>query len=318
MKRISTKAYLVIFFVLSCIFCVALSPAELPLSNSDAAQVETSTETSIPVSVSALTSDGSTAMDTSSETIATAPPENSLAPPQETVTPVISTTSAPTSAPSAAPNTGFFKKKGSTYYRLANGKLKTGWLKYNGHKYYFYKNHKMAKNVIIDHKYKINKKGRVVKTFNKQEVKARKYAAEVLKNITKKGMSKSQKLYAAYSYIVKNTSYVDQNDLKPGSKNWAAKCASHTLKYETGECYGFAAAFAYLAKEIGYENSYVCYGTTRSSSYPWAPHGWAEIKIGKKTYLFDPEIEYKNRTCGRLYKKEYGQVLRKYEKKGRQ
>lgn len=295
MRHFGAKTYLILFFVLSSIFCAALSPAGLSLSSSDTPPAESNSE-SAPESVS----------------------ESSSGVPESTIEPTLtpSASSAPVLKSSITP--GFFKKGGNTYYRMKNGKLQTGWLRYKGHRYFFYKNHKLATDTILLHKYKINKKGQLEKTFTKHEVNARKYADEVLQSIVKKGMNKSQKLYAAYSYIVKNTSYVDQNDGKPGSKNWAAKCASHTLRYETGECYGYAAAFVYLAKELGYEDSYVCYGTTRSSRFPWAPHGWAEIRIGKKTYLFDPEIEYKNHTCGKLYKKEYGQVLRQYRKKGRQ
>lgn len=206
------------------------------------------------------------------------------------------------------------KVKKDTYYCTKSGKLKKGWLKYKGSRYYFYDNYKMAKNVILKQKYKINKKGKLVKTFSKTEVKARRIAEEVVKKITDESMGKSQKLYAAYSYVVKNITYNSNTPAGKGSKDWAAKCAIKTLRYGTGECYGFAAAFVYMAKVIGYENAHVCYGSTMSASYPWAPHGWAEIKIKGTTYLFDPEIEYKNGTCGKLYRKQYSEVARKYRK----
>lgn len=200
------------------------------------------------------------------------------------------------------------------YYCTKSGKLKRGWLRYKGNRYYFYKNYQMARNVILKQKYKIDKKGKLVETFGKKVVEARKLANQVVKKITRKNMSKSQKLYAAYKYVVKNTSYNGYSPSGKRNKKWAAKCAIETLCYKTGECYDFSAAFVYLAKVIGYENAHLCIGSTMSATYPWAPHGWAEITIKGTKYLFDPEIEYKNKTCGKLYKKQYHKVSRRYRK----
>lgn len=204
-----------------------------------------------------------------------------------------------------------------TYYCTKDGSLKTGWLTLKGKRYFFYDNYKMAKAVTLEQKYVINKKGQLVKTYNDNEVKARKAAEQILKGIVKKGDSKSEKLYKAYKYIVNNTSYNGYSPCEKGSKDWEAKCAFYTLTKQRGECYGFAAAFSYLAKVIGYEQAVTRYGQTKSASYDWAPHGWCEIKMDKKTYLFDPEIEYKNKTCGRLYKKQYSEVARQYKKQDR-
>lgn len=198
------------------------------------------------------------------------------------------------------------------YYCTKSGKLKRGWLRYKGNRYYFYKNYKMARNVILKQKYKINKDGKLVETFGKEIVEARKIAEQIVKKITDKNMSKSQKLYAAYVYVVKKTSYEGNTPSGNRNEKWAAKCAIETLRYKAGECQGFSAAFVYLAKVIGYEDAHLCIGSTMSAAYPWAPHGWAEITINGTKYLFDPEIEYKNKTCGKLYKKQYHQVSRKY------
>ena len=202
--------------------------------------------------------------------------------------------------------------KKQQYYCTKSGKLKRGWLRYKGGRYYFYENYSMARNVILKQKYKINKKGELVETFNKKIVEARKIAEQVVKKVTNKNMSKSQKLYAAYKYVVKNTSYNGDSPSGKRNKKWGAKCAIETLRNKAGECYGFSAVFVYLAKVIGYEDAHLCIGSTMSANYPWAPHGWAEITIKGTKYLFDPEIEFKNGTCGKLYKKQYHEVSRKY------
>lgn len=202
--------------------------------------------------------------------------------------------------------------KKQQYYCTKSGKLKRGWLRYKGKRYYFYKNYKMARNVILKQKYIINKKGELVETFNKKIVEARKIAEQVVNSITNENMSKSQKLYAAYKYVVKNTSYNGDSPSGKRNKEWGAKCAIETLRNKAGECYGFSAVFVYLAKVIGYEDAHLCIGSTMSANYPWAPHGWAEITIKGTKYLFDPEIEFKNGTCGKLYKKQYHEVSRKY------
>lgn len=204
-----------------------------------------------------------------------------------------------------------------TYYCKKDGSLKTGWLTLKGKRYFFYDNYKLAKGVTLEQKYVVNKKGELIKTYNDNEVKARKAAEQILKEIVKKNDSKSQKLYKSYKYIINNTSYNGYSPCEKTDKDWEAKCAFYTLTKKRGECYGFAAAFAYLAKVIGYEQAVTRYGQTKSASYDWSPHGWCEIKIDKKNYLFDPEIEYKNKTCGRLYKKQYSQVARQYKKQDR-
>lgn len=149
---------------------------------------------------------------------------------------------------------------------------------------------------------------------SKAEKKAMKVAKTIVKEEFSQKKTKRQKLWAAYQYVVYNTKYNANTPAAKGSKDWEAKCAYATLTTGLGECYGFAAAFVYLAKAIGYEDAHVCYGSTMSASYPWAPHGWAEIKMKDGTYLFDPEIEYKNKTCGKLYRKKYEEVARKYRK----
>ena len=39
--------------------------------------------------------------------------------------------------------------KKQRYYCTKSGKLKRGWLRYKGNRYYFYNNYKMARNVIL-------------------------------------------------------------------------------------------------------------------------------------------------------------------------
>ncbi|MGI6220977.1 MAG: cell wall-binding repeat-containing protein [Coriobacteriales bacterium] len=89
----------------------------------------------------------------------------------------------------------------------------------------------------------------------------------------------------------RNHSYrhIDGNNY--GSTKWAEKYAADFFKRNNGNCYSFAAAFCYLARQLGYDAN-VHAGYVPSAAGGAAPHGWVEIKRSGKTYVCDPELAY--------------------------
>ena len=100
-------------------------------------------------------------------------------------------------------------------------------------------------------------------------------ARKAVEACTNSSMTKEQKLKAAFDYIKKNYLEGVRRDLYK-EMDWPVVYAKDLLIGGKGDCFSYGAAFAYMAKIIGYENVYAC-----SSG----GHGWAEID-GK---IYDPE-----------------------------
>lgn len=75
-----------------------------------------------------------------------------------------------------------------------------------------------------------------------------------------------------------------------GSTHWGAKEARNFLFSDKKDCYGFAATFYYLALEKGYDAKLVS-GKVPLRRGGYGAHGWVEIKIKGKTYVYDPDLQ---------------------------
>lgn len=125
-------------------------------------------------------------------------------------------------------------------------------------------------------------------------------AANVVEASSTRSMSQSKQLEAAFNYVASNTSYVRSLDTPTG--DWVKSYAMETLGTGTGNCYGYAAAFAYVARGLGYE-SRVCTGTVQSALGGRTDHAWTEVKVGGKWYIFDTEMQ--NAKGSGYYKQTY-------------
>jgi hypothetical protein len=125
-------------------------------------------------------------------------------------------------------------------------------------------------------------------------------AARIVNASSTGSMKQSQQLQAAFEYVANNIYYVRSNETP--TDDWVKTYATQTLGNRTGNCYGYAAAFAYIAKGLGYE-SRVCTGTVTSSLGGRTPHAWTEVKIGNKWYIFDTEMQNAKRSG--YYKQTY-------------
>lgn len=101
-------------------------------------------------------------------------------------------------------------------------------------------------------------------------------ALKVVKKVTKTDMTKKQKLRKCYNYLAKN--YSEHNPRIPhySGENWHIMYANDIFKDGGGNCFSYGAAFAYMAKAIGYTDVYACNS---------GGHGWAEVN----NRVFDPE-----------------------------
>ena len=105
-------------------------------------------------------------------------------------------------------------------------------------------------------------------------------ALQVVAKCTDSSMSKSEKLKASFDYLKDN--YLEgsrRGDYR--EMDWPSVYADDRFVHGKGDCYSYAAAFAYMARGIGYEESYVCNS---------GGHGWAEID----GLIYDPEWSMHN------------------------
>ena len=101
-------------------------------------------------------------------------------------------------------------------------------------------------------------------------------------------MTQPRQLEAAFSFVASSISY--ERSLEIPSGDWVKDYAQKTLSTRKGNCYGYAASFAYVARGLGNE-SRVCTGTVKSALGGRTTHAWTEVKIGKYWYIFDTEMQ---------------------------
>ena len=115
------------------------------------------------------------------------------------------------------------------------------------------------------------------------------YVKQILAQCTNDGMTQEEKLRAAYLYVRDNGRYLARSHYARGSTDWAMEEALFFYANHRGNCYSFAGAFLYLARQLGYQASPVSGGV----GYDNKDHAWVTIPWGDgRTYLFDVELEY--------------------------
>lgn len=115
------------------------------------------------------------------------------------------------------------------------------------------------------------------------------YVKQVLAQCTNDSMSQEQRLRAAYLYVRDHGRYLARSHRPRGSVDWAMEEALFFFENNRGNCYGFAGAFLYLARQLGYE----AYPVSGGVGYDNKDHAWVIIPWADgQTYLFDVELEY--------------------------
>ncbi len=108
--------------------------------------------------------------------------------------------------------------------------------------------------------------------------------AQTLALCVNDGMSQSEKLRAGYLYLRDNCTYLPRAHHPRGSTDWTEESASFLFANHKGNCYAYAAAFLYMARQLGYDAQPISGGSgARDSDHAW-------VMIGGR--IFDPELEY--------------------------
>ncbi len=211
-----------------------------------------------------------------------------------------------------------------TYLLYPDGTNAQGWQAIGDGIYYFNTDGSMVKNKTVDG-FKIGADGKVVFTAQQlaaaaaasgadtqtatvtpvvpSDSKLAGYVNNVLASITNENMTSEQKLLACYNYVINFTTYKRTYETPAG--DWTGQFAQELLSTGKGNCYRYAAAFAYLAKALGYDVK-VCTGQVVARRGGTTPHGWAEVFIDGDWYVFDPELaDSAPQDAGKLYKTTY-------------
>ena len=125
-------------------------------------------------------------------------------------------------------------------------------------------------------------------SYSEPDTELKKLIASVLEFATDETMTQNAQLERCFKYLVDFSSYERNNEVPVG--DWTGEYAKDMLMESKGNCYNYAAAFAYMAKGLGYDAK-VCTGTVLSSLGGKTPHAWTEVKINENWYVFDAEMQ---------------------------
>ena len=116
----------------------------------------------------------------------------------------------------------------------------------------------------------------------------KKLVASVIDACTSENMTQNAQLEKCFNYLVSSASYQREMDVPLG--DWTEDYAKKLLMDGKGNCYKYAAAFAYIAKGLGYD-ARICTGTVQSALGGKTPHAWTEVKVNETWYIFDTEMQ---------------------------
>lgn len=113
------------------------------------------------------------------------------------------------------------------------------------------------------------------------------YIQQVLSGIVTADMPADQQLLAAWNWLLNYASY--KRTYETPSGDWTQQYAQEILTSGQGNCYRYAAAFAYLAKEIGCDVKVVT-GQINAARGGVTPHAWCVITVNGTEYICDPDM----------------------------
>ena len=167
---------------------------------------------------------------------------------------------------------------GETYYFGSDcAAVKNGIIK-EGNQYYYVTNGKKDSSVckaVTQDGAEWNVINGVATKVVTEKDKTQNRALKVIARITNDKMSKAEKLRACWDY---SQSFREFNPRIPHytGLDWHIVYANDLFVRDGGNCMSFGAAFAFLARGLGYDNVYACNS---------GGHGWAEIN----GLVYDPE-----------------------------
>lgn len=145
-----------------------------------------------------------------------------------------------------------------------------------------------------------------------------KKAESIVKKQVKKKSSKKSALKQLFTYTEKTYGYKRVTGFK-NTKGWEKTYAKQMYSSKKGSCYHFAAAYAFLAKKATGYPVRICIGKTNGfNKKVWQAHAWAEVKIGSKWYICDPNMDkFAAKSSGKYYLKDRTKLTSTYKTQSR-
>lgn len=106
---------------------------------------------------------------------------------------------------------------------------------------------------------------------------------------TNDSMTRDEKLKALYVYLRDNYKYLKKDLVAKEDVGWEPAYAEEFLNTARGNCFSYSAAFCLLARQMGLP-AYTVVGKLGTRNVQ--DHGWVEIPLDGKTYMFDVELEW--------------------------
>ncbi len=166
--------------------------------------------------------------------------------------------------------TGLKKIGRNRYYFNRKGILQKGTVKVKSTIYYL--NEKGALQASKKNGKYYHANGRAMDGLQSQDFETLQTAKSIAARITTPQMTGEQKLKACFDWVIAKP-YVTYR-VFGNFAGWPAVYANDHFLRGGGNCHADAAAFAYLAKAVGYKNIYVCVDSDGGGG---SGHGWAEI-----------------------------------------
>lgn len=202
---------------------------------------------------------------------------------------------------------------GRKYYIISdNGQPQTGYFIYHNNLYYADSKGRCYQNRTRDNGQLYFTSSGAARRNTNALLKMR--VMTIVSRLTTPEMSKRQKLYACWTYIVSDSGFTyGGKDPDLTKKGWCRETALSMFNSKVGNCYGFSATFAALAKELGYRKIELIDGRTPGTR-DHAPDGFTGhcwVRIDGKYY--DPEAQWAGWMTGVFAYQSY--PIRHYVKK---
>lgn len=168
---------------------------------------------------------------------------------------------------------GIFKIDGRKYCFDRKGRQLTGWRK-SGKKAYYFRNANGKKGYMLTGRkvdgIKLKKSGKAAPSGDRprKKLKVVLEAQKLADRAVKPDMPKKKKLRAVFEFVQKHFSMRVIPELGVSGSCWDLNYAEYMMEHGCGDCYCYAAVFAYLANAVGYHDVLTVNDTG---------HGWVEI-----------------------------------------
>ena len=197
----------------------------------------------------------------------------------------------------------FFKKLGAPGVK---GSAVNGWVNIGGRGMCYCINGEIQKEYCIQDYY-LKANGAMTPASRKMYNLVKKTVRQLVTN----AMTQEQKLRTCYDYLCSKTfTYVTKRPFSY-ARDWRLTYGYEMLTTYSGVCYNFAAAFAYMARYIGYTNVKAIAGELLYLDGHWDLHSWTKILFGNTWYVFDSSMQHGG--MGDFWKKTYEGTGRKYK-----